>query len=98
MDALWNLGDLINGHNTTKAEALVQIKVVAQAENQIMANAHRIAGNHDDNVQSTYEANTGYGSVEILSTAEMSATLENSGSEFHNPLRSTDYYVDFPTI
>ena len=98
VDALWNLGDLINGHNTTKSEALAQIMVVTQAENQITANAHRIAGSHDDNVQSTYEANTGYGSNEILSVTEMSAALKNAGSEFHNPLRPTDYYVDFPTI
>ncbi len=98
VDALWNLGDLINGHNTTKVEALAQIKTVTDAENKITLNAHRIIGNHDNNVQSTYESNTGYGSEEILSLAEMNDALENAESEVHNPLRPTDYYVDFPTI
>ncbi len=98
VDAMWNLGDLINGHNTTKAEALAQIKTVTDAENLISANVHRIIGNHDNNVQSTYASNTGYGPEEILSLAEMNAALENAGSEVHNPLRLTDYYVDFPTI
>lgn len=98
VDAMWNLGDLINGHNTTKAEALAQIKTVTDAENQVTANVHRIIGNHDNNVQSTYESNAGYGPEEILSLAEMNAALENTESEVHNPLRPTDYYVDFPTI
>lgn len=98
VDAMWNLGDLINGHNTTKAEALAQIKTVTDAENRVTADVHRVIGNHDDNVQSTYASNTGYGPEEILSLAEMNAALENAESEVHNPLRPTDYYVDFPTI
>ena len=99
IDALWNLGDLINGHTTTKAEAVEQINEVLAEENRVTANAHRIEGNHDNNIQATYEGNAGFGMEEVLTNAEMSSVLANtttSQTEHHSGLRPTDYYVEFP--
>lgn len=99
IDALWNLGDLINGHTTTKEEAIGHIQEVLAEEYRVTANAHRIEGNHDNNIQATYEGNTGYGPEEVLSNEELNAVLENkktSQTEHHSDLRPTDYYVDFP--
>ena len=99
IDALWNLGDLINGHTTTKAEAIDQIREVLDEENKITKDAHRIQGNHDNNIQATYEGNAGYGMEEVLTNVELNEVLENittSQIEHHSQLRPTDYYVDFP--
>lgn len=101
IDALWNLGDLINGHTTTKAEAIEQMNEVMAEENRVSENAHRVAGNHDNNIQATYSTNAGYGMGEMLSNSELNAVLENtatSQTEHHSALRPTDYYVDFPEI
>ena len=54
IDALWNLGDFINGHNTTKEEACGQIGAVIAAQKEVIADYHNIAGNHDNNIQATY--------------------------------------------
>lgn len=100
-DALWNLGDLINGHNTTKVEAIEQIKEVEEAEIKVTKDAHRVAGNHDNNIQATYPSNAGYGPEEVLSSSELNTVLENtatSQTEHHSSLHPTDYYVDFDSI
>ncbi len=101
IDALWNLGDLINGHTTTKAEALAQIHEVLAEENRITENAHRVAGNHDNNIKVTYPTNAGYGMDEILTNTELNDALENTTTiqtEYHSSLRPTDYFVDFHDI
>ena len=101
IDALWNLGDIINGHTTTKDEAIVQIKEVTDIEDKITKDAHRIQGNHDNNTQATYESNAGYGAVEILTNEELNSVLENTNTtqtEYHSHLRSTDYYVDYDYV
>lgn len=101
IDALWNLGDLINGHTTTKKEAVGQIQDVLAEENRVTSNAHRIAGNHDNNIQATYEANAGYSMEEVLSPEELNAVLANtttSQTEHYSSLHPTDYYVDFEKI
>ena len=101
IDALWNLGDLINGRTTTKAEAIAQLRDVIEEENRITLHAHRVAGNHDNNLQSTELSGAGYGMEEVLSCEELNAVLENTSSsqkEHHSPYRPTDYYVDFEGI
>ena len=101
VDALWNLGDMINGQTTTKEEAILQIREVLAEENKVTSNAHRIQGNHDNNVQSTYSSNAEYGIEEVLGNDELNRLLENrvtTQTEHHSDLRSTDYYVDFDGI
>lgn len=101
IDALWNLGDLINGNTTTKKEAIEQINEVLAEENRVTANAHRIVGNHDNNIQATYEGNAGYGMEEVLTVAELNEVLENkvtTQTEHHSSSRPTDYYVEFPDL
>lgn len=100
VNALWNLGDLINGQNSTKEEAIRQIKEVVSAENSITVNAHRVPGNHDNNIQSTF-GEKGLPETEVLSDSELCAVLENDETdqtEHHSSTRPTDYYVDFPTV
>ena len=101
IDALWNLGDFINGHNTTKAQAVDQIRTVIAAEEKVTADFHNIEGNHDTNIHATFESNAGYPETEVLSVSELNAELENTRTaqtEHHNAKRPTDYYVDFPVI
>ena len=101
IDALWNLGDFINGHDTAKAEAAEQIRTVLAAQGKATADYHNITGNHDNNIQSTYASNAGLPESEIFSVAELNALLENTGTlqaEHHSESRLTDYYVDFPTV
>ena len=101
IDALWNLGDFINGHNTTKAQAVDQIRTVIDAQKKVTADFHNIEGNHDTNIHATFESNAGYPETEVLSVSELNAVLENARTEqteHHNAKRLTDYYVDFPAI
>lgn len=101
INAYWNLGDFINGHNTKKNEAMEQIKTVVEKERNVSADFHNIAGNHDNNVQSTYDSNAGYAKTEVLSVDELNeiiALTSISQPEVHNPKRMTDYYVDFDEL
>lgn len=98
IDAFWNLGDIINGHKTTKAEAIAQIREVIELEDKVSPNFHRIPGNHDNNIQSTYESNAGYSMDEVLTPDELKDVFTNTHTtqtEIHN---GTDYYVDFPGL
>ena len=95
IDAIWNLGDFINGHNTTKAEAAEQIRTVIAAQRQTGIDYHNIAGNNDSNGSTQDPAS------EAFSADELNAVLENrdtSRTEHRNSRRPTDYYVDFPTV
>ncbi len=97
INALWNLGDFINGHNTDKAGAIEQIQTVVRAEAKITRNYHNIVGNHDNNIQAT-RGESGLPESEILSVIELNDILANNSTtqtEVHNPARLTDYYVDF---
>lgn len=101
IDAFWNLGDIINGHTTTKDEAIAQIREVIELEDKISQNFHRIAGNHDNNIQATYESNAGYSMDEVLSSTGLNAVLGNNRSsqtEHHSASRPNDYYVDFDQL
>lgn len=101
ISSFWNLGDVINGHTSTKAEAIAQIREVTDFEDKISPNFHRIQGNHDNNIQATYEENAGYSESEVLTPRELNEVLENritSQTEHHNLDRLTDYYVDFPDL
>ena len=100
IDGFWNLGDFINGHGTTKAEATGQIKTVTAAQAQVSPDFHSIAGNHDNNIHATWY-DPPQPESEVLSTEEVNALLENTATlqvEHHNPGFQTDYYVDFDTI
>lgn len=99
--ALWNLGDLINGHNSTKDQAEKLLLDVVNMEKAVTADYHNIEGNHDNNIQSTWEGSGGLPETEILSNDELNMILENTGTdqvEYHSILRATDYYVDFDTL
>ena len=101
VDALWNLGDIINGSKTTRTEAEAQIRDVTEAENAVTPFAHRIAGNHDSNVRSTWESGPGFGPEEVLSPQDLADILGNQGmeqQEIRSDLRPTDYYVDFDRV
>ena len=95
IDALWNLGDLINGHNCTKEQATNLLREVIAAEQAVTEHYHNIEGNHDNNIQSTWEGSGNLPESVVLSNGELSAVLSNEG-EVHSTLRGTDYYVDFP--
>ena len=101
VDAIWNLGDIINGLYTTKDEAIEEIRDVISYEDKISSNIHRIMGNHDNNIQATYEVYNGYPQSEVMTVFEMNEILENTHTEQieeHNSVRPTDYYVDFPEL
>ncbi len=95
IDALWNLGDLINGHNSTKEQATALLEEVIAAEKSVTKHYHNIEGNHDNNIQSTWEGSGSFPESVVLSNGELNAVLSNEG-EVHSSLRATDYYVDFP--
>ena len=100
IDAYWNLGDFINGHGTTKAEAIEQIRTVTAAQAGVSADFHNIAGNHDSNIHAVWN-NPPQPLSEVLTTEEVNGILENrtsSQTEHHNPAHPTDYYVDFETV
>ena len=95
IDALWNLGDLINGHNCTKEQATALLQEVITAEQFVTDHYHNIEGNHDNNIQSTWESSGNLPESVVLTNDELNAVLANEGEE-HSTLRATDYYVDFP--
>ena len=100
IDAVWNLGDFINGHHTNKAEAKAQIQTVLSVQGAVSENAHNIMGNHDNNIQATWN-DPSQPETEILTPEELNELLENKNTvqtEIHNSERVTDYYVDFDTI
>lgn len=100
IDALWNLGDFINGNNTGKQAAKEQIRTVVDAQTAVTVHNHNIAGNHDSNLRSTL-SDPPFPTTEILSATELNELLENRATvqaEQHNPKRRTDYYVDYPGI
>lgn len=93
-DAIWCLGDLINGHNSTKEEATKLIREVIAEEEKTGLAFHNLEGNHDSNIQSTWDGSGGYGMEVVLGPEELAQVIGQSGEE-HSGLRSTDYWVDF---
>ena len=101
IDAFWNLGDFINGHDTTKKDAIAQIQTVINEQGKVSPDFHNIAGNHDNNIQATYEGNANLPDTEVLSSYELNDVLKNTETtqeEHYNPNWPTDYYVEFETI
>lgn len=92
--SVWCLGDMINGHNSTKEQAARLIREVIAEEVKTGLPFHNIEGNHDNNIQSSWEGTGGYGSEVVLSPEEMKEILEQPG-EVHSEYRAMDYYVDF---
>lgn len=94
VDSIWCLGDMINGHNSTKEQAVGLIREVITEEEKTGLLFHNIEGNHDNNIQSSWEGSGGYGPEVVLSPEELKDILEQPG-EIHSDLRTMDYYVDF---
>lgn len=97
IDAFWNIGDFINGHGTTKEEAVSQIRTVLTAQEKVSPCFHNIMGNHDNNIYATW-SDPPLPTTEVLSVYELNNLLSNSSyaqCEVHNEQRVTDYYVDF---
>lgn len=94
VDAVWCLGDMINGHNSTKEQAVGLIREVITEEEKMGLPFHNVEGNHDNNIQSSWEGSGGYGPEVVLPPEELKDILEQSG-EIHSDLRAMDYYVDF---
>lgn len=93
-DAIWCLGDLINGHNSTKEEATKLIREVIAEEEKTGIAFHNLEGNHDSNIQSTWDGSGGYGMEVVLGPEELAQVIGQPGEE-HSGLRATDYWVDF---
>jgi UDP-2,3-diacylglucosamine pyrophosphatase LpxH len=96
-DAVINLGDAIDGQYQTQYEAETCLSDVITDMYDITTNrSHNLIGNHDDNVQSTWESRGGYPATERLTTLEIyDALFKGSANEVHNPNHLTDYYVDY---
>ena len=88
IDALWNLGDLINGHNSTKEQATALLREVITAEQSVTNYYHNIEGNHDNNIQSTWEGSGNLPESVVLTNEELNAVLANEG-EVHSTLRAS---------
>ena len=96
-DGLINLGDAIDGQYQTQYEAEGCLsEVVTEMYNITAQRSHNLIGNHDDNVQSTWDNRGGYPASERLTTLEIyDALFKGSVDEAHNPNHLTDYYVDY---
>ena len=93
-DAIWCLGDLINGHNSTKEEATALIREVIAEEEKTGIPFHNLEGNHDSNIQSTWDGSGGYGPEVVMGPEELAKVIGRPG-ETHSARRATDYWVDF---
>lgn len=95
-DALMNLGDAIDGQFQTQYQAEGCLSEVVTDMYAITDRSHNLIGNHDDNVQSTWESRGGQPASERLSLLEINDVLfKGSRHEIHNPNHITDYYVDY---
>lgn len=95
-DGLWNLGDSIDGQNQTQYEAEGCLSEVVTYMYKVTDRAHSLMGNHDDNVQSTWQTYGGLDASNRLTMLELNEVLwKGSNKEVHNPNRWGDYYIDF---
>lgn len=95
-DGVLNLGDAIDGQNQTKYEAETALGYVVNKMYAITDRSHNVEGNHDSNVQSTWQQ---YGEIEgaRLTLPELYDALnKGSENEIHDfNTRLTNYYIDF---
>ena len=96
-NALMNLGDTIDGQFQTQYQAEKCLSDITKRMYAITtARTHIIVGNHDDNVQSTWNNRGGLPVTERLTMLEVNdALFKGSVNEKHNPNHITDYYVDY---
>lgn len=95
-DGLINLGDAIDGQNQTQYQAEGCISDVVTAMYDITDRSHNLIGNHDDNVQSTWDNRGGQPATEQLTLLELNnALFKGSKNEVHNASHITDYYIDY---
>ena len=95
-DALMNLGDAIDGQFQTQYAAEGCLSDVVTAMYDITDRSHNLMGNHDDNIQSTWEQRGGQPESERLTLLEINDALFKGGQKhIHNPNHITDYYMDF---
>ncbi len=91
---------MINGHGTTKKEAIEEIRTVIKKQNEVSPDFHNIIGNHDNNIHATWN-DPPLPETEILTTEEVNNEFANhktKQTEHHNKMRLTDYYVDFDSL
>ena len=95
-DAIMNLGDAIDGQYQTQYEAEGCLSEVVTDMYSISDRSHNLMGNHDDNVQSTWDSRGGEPASEQLTLLEINdALFKGSPNEVHNPNHITDYYMDY---
>lgn len=96
-DGLINLGDSIDGQYQTQVEAeTVLSDVVTNMYDITTLRSHILQGNHDDNVQSTWQSLGNKDPGEQLTLLEINDILfKGSYNEVHNPNHLSDYYVDY---
>ena len=96
-DGLMNLGDAIDGQFQTQYQAETCLsQVVTDMYTITTDRSHNLCGNHDDNIQSTWDNRGGQPATERLTLLEINDMLfKGSKNEIHNPNHITDYYVDY---
>lgn len=96
-DAIYNLGDTIDGQFYDKNKAKSYLcEVTRLMKNISLTKYHSLEGNHDNNVQSTWNDRGGYDSKEKMSNVELFSCLQKDGcNEVHNLNHLTDFYVDY---
>ena len=95
-DALCNLGDAIDGQNQTKLQAETALGEVINKMYSITDRSHNLEGNHDSNVQSTWEQYGGITGAKLTLPELYDALNKGSENEVHDfTTRLTNYYMDF---
>lgn len=95
-DGLWNLGDAIDGQNQTKLQAETALEEVINRMYAVTSRSHSLEGNHDSNVQSTWEQYGGISGAKLTLPELYDALNKGSENEIHDfTTRLTNYYVDF---
>ena len=96
-DAIFNLGDSIDGTYYDQATAEKYHAAVKTAARAITPNYYALEGNHDNNVQSTWESKGGFDASEKLTNMELHMVMQRGAPGANNMgyQRATDFMVDF---
>ena len=96
-DGVFNLGDSIDGQNQTQKEAEDSISEVVAYLRSFTDRSHNLEGNHDNNIQSTWEKYGGYDASNKLTNAELHMLINkgSSNQKHNNSTRFTNYYIDY---
>lgn len=95
-DAVWNLGDMVDGQYYTQYENEGYLAGIVGKMKAICAASYVVPGNHDDNEQATRDQYAGLDASERMTVLEMHNAVQKFSPGIHcNPERYTDFYVDF---